>query len=246
MNIKQWAQSPLTTTFQLYIFFVAAESVNCKSRAALKDIDKKTTKSRIKGTYYFGGFGQDRNDARKPDWWWGRSNCREDLPHDANVGDMKLPGGWLQGVVVDFPCPFWGEDVKGCKPTAVPRWYSSCVTIIKSKGADWWIMWSGPLLIGLRLEEEEEDAWNGMLRNQKVGGTWRLAVRLGHVTTPVKLIGARWSAVTWCWKRTSWLTQMVRSVVVTLQRGSVLLINGNWTQRETNLTPAVGNSRKCL
>lgn len=221
---------------------------NCKLQisSSFKRHRIKTTKSRIKGTYYFGGFGQDRNDARRPDWWWGRSNCREDLPHDANVGDMKLPGGWLEGVVVDFPCPFWGEDVKGCKPTAVPRWYSSCVENIKSKGADWWIMWSGPLLIGLRLAEEEEDAWNCMLRNQKVGRTWRLAVRLGHVTTPVKLLGARWSAVTWCWKRTSWLTQMVRSVVVTLQRGSVLLINGNWTQRETNFTPAGGNSRKYL
>lgn len=172
----------------------------------------------------------------KPDWWWGRSNCREDLPHDANVGDMKLLGGWLEGVVVDFPCLFLGgEDGKGCKPRAVPVDTVVVWRIEKSKDADCLIMWSGPLTIGLRLEEEEEDAGNCMLRNQKVGGTWRLAVRLGHVTTPAKLIGARWSAVTWCWKKTSWLTQMVRSVVVTLQRGSVLLIDGNWTQRKQNL-----------
>lgn len=43
------------------------------------------------------------------------------MPHDANVGDMKLLGGWLEGVVVDFPCLFWGgKDGKGCKPRAVP------------------------------------------------------------------------------------------------------------------------------
>ncbi len=44
------------------------------------------------------------------------------MPHDANVGDMKLLGGWLEGVVVDFPCLFWGGrggDRKGCKPRAV-------------------------------------------------------------------------------------------------------------------------------
>lgn len=43
------------------------------------------------------------------------------MPQDANVGDMKLPGGWFEGVVVDFPCLFWGVgDGKGCKPRAVP------------------------------------------------------------------------------------------------------------------------------
>lgn len=42
------------------------------------------------------------------------------MPHDANVGDMKLLGGWLVGVVVDCPCLFGGKDVKGCKPRAVP------------------------------------------------------------------------------------------------------------------------------
>lgn len=39
---------------------------NCQ--AALNDrLSTKTTKSRIKTTYYFGGFGQERNDARMPD-----------------------------------------------------------------------------------------------------------------------------------------------------------------------------------
>ena len=145
--------------------------------------------------------------------WWlvGRGSCRFSLPF------------------------LGGKDGKGCKAMGCSRWYSSCVENRESKDADWSIMWSGPLSIGLRLEEEEEDAANCMLRNQKVGGTWRLAVRLGHVTTPAKLIGAPWSAVTWCWKKTSWLTQMVRSVVVTLQRGSVLLIDGNWTQKENKI-----------
>lgn len=47
---------------------------NCQA-AWKASISITTTKSRIKETYYLGGFGQDRNDARKPDWWWGRSNC---------------------------------------------------------------------------------------------------------------------------------------------------------------------------
>lgn len=43
------------------------------------------------------------------------------MPHDANVGDMKLLGGWLEGVVVDFPCLFWGGRMgRDVKPWAVP------------------------------------------------------------------------------------------------------------------------------
>lgn len=56
------------------------------------------------------------------------------MPHDANVGDMKLLGGWLEGVVVDFPCFIGVKDGEGCKPGAV------LVDTVKSKDADWLIM----------------------------------------------------------------------------------------------------------
>lgn len=87
----------------------------------------KTTKSRIKATYYFGGNGhlEDRNDARRPDWWWGKSNCGEDLPRGANVGERKLLVGWLEGVGARFggwETTSGGTYAKGCS-----RWCRGCV-----------------------------------------------------------------------------------------------------------------------
>lgn len=62
------------------------------------------------------------------------------MPHGANVGDMKLLGGLLKGVVVDFPCLFWGvgDDGRGCKPRAVPA-DTEVVLRIENKDADWLI-----------------------------------------------------------------------------------------------------------
>lgn len=67
---------PLELYFFYFLFFCrAAQSLllvpklpkeSCQAALKARFIIQ-TTKSRIKATYYFGGFGQDRNDARKPD-----------------------------------------------------------------------------------------------------------------------------------------------------------------------------------
>lgn len=62
------------------------------------------------------------------------------MPHGANVGDMKLLVGWLEGVDADFPCLFWdlGDDERGCTPKAVPA-DAEVVLRIGNNDADWLI-----------------------------------------------------------------------------------------------------------
>lgn len=135
----------------------------------------------------------------------------------------------------------WMRLARCCKVIKLAgRWGAGCgfipALIGKLQAAGWWSVdfWKHNTLIGRECEVGRCRLVKGWRRRRLRTACWGTNGLVqpddwpcpGHVTAPAKLIGARWSAVTWCWKRTSWLTQRVvrRGMVVALQRVSFLLI----------------------